>query len=690
MRDSKLTSIVVALASVWTVSIHATSVAWPGAQQPALPAPAPATAAISGTVTDGVSGRPLAGTIVSLRAPSTGTPLARIVRAVTDEQGRFVLRDLPAGEGYTIEATRLGYANGAYGQQTLFGAAGRINLKDAEWFSRANIVMWRPGAISGTLRDEANEPVVGAYVRVLARHIFAGQPQLLAGPVARTDDRGEYRIAGLGPGQYLVHVPSIQSAVPIDAPPGLLGTSGDAARTQNSLSFLLPPRTDAVLDAVGNSRQVIGNFVTPPPGARGKSLAYAMTFYPGVEKADVAAPIDLGLGEERAGVDLVIRPVPAVNISGIVEGPPEGMNGLVLRLIPAALEGLSDGAEAATVLVGADRRFSFLNVPSGDYVIDAPGTSLELTYEGAVPGQLLPQSPGLRWGGFQSGSLESGPPGTGYMRKSGSRNDRFWARTLLSVGETDVNNLVVTLNASFTLKGWLVYEGTTRTTLESTPIGFATGGIRSTTTTATTEVTPRPSVQPTIELEPAAGNPSLGIPRSNRPEDGDSQDRFIVEGLKPGEYVLRLGLGGSRFTTKSIVIDGVDYTTRPIDASALGPRSEVVVTLTDKLTSVRGAVHDSRGAVTSAAVLVFPADRDLWSRYGLRPTRLRSTPLSGSSSFIIDGLPAGDYLAIAVPASQVSAWQDQKFLERAAASGTRFTLQWGEVRTLDLSLVTVR
>ncbi|HUR21161.1 MAG TPA: carboxypeptidase-like regulatory domain-containing protein, partial [Vicinamibacterales bacterium] len=88
------------------------------AQQPA------ANAAISGTVTDGVTGRPLASAIVALRAPANGAPLARIVRVVTAEQGRFVMRDLPAGEGYSIATTRLGYVDGAYGQQTMFGAAG--------------------------------------------------------------------------------------------------------------------------------------------------------------------------------------------------------------------------------------------------------------------------------------------------------------------------------------------------------------------------------------------------------------------------------------------------------------------------------------------------------------------------------------------------------------------------------------
>jgi aromatic ring-opening dioxygenase catalytic subunit (LigB family) len=38
----------------------------------------------------------------------------------------------------------------------------------------------------------------------------------------------------------------------------------------------------------------------------------------------------------------------------------------------------------------------------------------------------------------------------------------------------------------------------------------------------------------------------------------------------------------------------------------------------------------------------------------------------------------------------VTAWQDARFLERAAAHATRFTLQWGESRTLDLALAAIK
>ena len=65
--------------------------------------------------------------------------------------------------------------------------------------------------------------MVGAYVRVLPQVLIAGRTQWLAGAVAVTDDRGAYRIAGLGPGKYVVSVPSMQATLPVGAtikPPG--------------------------------------------------------------------------------------------------------------------------------------------------------------------------------------------------------------------------------------------------------------------------------------------------------------------------------------------------------------------------------------------------------------------------------------------------------------------------------------
>src|SRR5215470_710802 len=81
-------------------------------------APSSGTAAVSGVVVDVASGRPLEGAIVMLVRRGSG-PLAPSQRMVTDAQGRFVFKDLPAAGGYALSATRFGYLSGDYGRSEL-------------------------------------------------------------------------------------------------------------------------------------------------------------------------------------------------------------------------------------------------------------------------------------------------------------------------------------------------------------------------------------------------------------------------------------------------------------------------------------------------------------------------------------------------------------------------------------------
>lgn len=645
-------------------------------------------AAISGVVVDGVTRQPLAGVIVELRAPSSGAVLARLTRQVTDERGRFVFSDLAAGAGYTLQATKPGYVNGVYGQSVMFGPAGRMTLAAGEWFPTANITLWKPGAISGRVVDEANEPVVGAYVRALARVMISGAPQLLAGVTTRTNDRGEYRLSGLAPGQYVIVVPSPSATVPTDAPQGVAGAPPAPPRMDLMTSFPAAPRTNALLDPVAGHRVVVGNYPTPPPAADGRARVYGMAFHPGVPTVDAASAITLALGQELAGVDIALQPAPAVNVMGRVLGSPEALKGLVLRLMPVGLEGLSNGAEAATSLVTGDGSFAFLHVAAGDYIIDAPATTLEFTLESGTASQALPHPPGLRWTGSQSGTLQSGPPGSGFVRQSGPRSDVVYARTPVTVGQQDMNDVSVSLMASLTMFGRIEYEGTTKFTVEQTPVGGISAG-GSTRGTVTETTIPRPSTQPSIVAEPAFGLATLGMPRADRPSAEDPQDVVTIPGLRAGAYVFRVASGADRYTLRSVTVDGVDYTRKPFDTSALTDRSEIVITLTDKLIEVHGSVSDETGPATDAAVLAFPVERNEWRGYGLTPQRLKSAPLAGTSTFSLTGLPAGDYFFIAVASTQVHAWQDPAFLEKAAAVATRVSLAWGESRQVDLRVVRV-
>ncbi len=660
------------------------------AQRPSGATPAAATAAISGVVKDGMTGRPLAGVVVSLRPPvgSSTAPLIQITRQLTDDRGRFVFRDLPRGEGYSLSTTRPGYVDGAYGQAAMLRPAGAISLRDGQWFSEADIVMWKPGAITGRVLDEFGDPMVGVFVRVLAQQLVAGRPQLLAGPTGVTDDRGMYRVANLPPGAYLIQVPSVQSTVPVDAPAP--SGSQDAAMRLLVPQAARQPRTDAVLDPVGPSRLVVGNYATPPPDEGGRAQAYPMTFYPAGSVSANAESIILGLGEERGGIDITVRPVPVSRIFGTMQGPADAIAGLVLRLVPVGLEDLGNGSEAATALVASGGRFAFLNVAAGAYIIDAPRSPLEMTFGAGQSTAVLPQAPGSRLGGSQSGDIASGAPGTGYTRRSGQGEDLYWTRTPVTVEGSDITNLTVALTRSLTLAGRFVYEGTTRVTIEQIPIMGVGVGRPATTTQTTQTTTPRPDRTPPVVAEPANGSPSLGLPRSVFSAEGAVQDTFRIEGLKGGEYVIRVPAGLGRYTIKSITIGGADYTSRPVDASAINGRGEVVITLTDKMTTVSGLVSDDQGVVTNAAVIAFPVERDQWTRYGFTPIRIKAAPVAGRTGYVMKGLPAGTYNFIAVDPSLITAWQDPKFLERAAAAATRVTLEWDETRTVDLKMVRIK
>jgi hypothetical protein len=70
------------------------------------------------------------------------------------------------------------------------------------------IAMHRGGTIAGVVTNDLKEPVVGAQVGALSRWLVNGDYRYVGiggeGNPAKTDDRGAYRLIGLGPGEYIV------------------------------------------------------------------------------------------------------------------------------------------------------------------------------------------------------------------------------------------------------------------------------------------------------------------------------------------------------------------------------------------------------------------------------------------------------------------------------------------------------
>ena len=86
------------------------------------------------------------------------------------------------------------------------GAAVRtVDLSDGATITDARLQLMKLAAISGTVRDDGGDPVVGVDVLAFRRASLQGRPPVLAWDGrAKTDDRGQYRLTRLMPGDYYV------------------------------------------------------------------------------------------------------------------------------------------------------------------------------------------------------------------------------------------------------------------------------------------------------------------------------------------------------------------------------------------------------------------------------------------------------------------------------------------------------
>jgi Carboxypeptidase regulatory-like domain len=615
--------------------------------------------AISGVVIDGSSGAPLPEAVVFIAA-TPARPLGPQTRLLTDERGRFAFIKLPGDVTYSIAVSKLGYLDGGYGRDAAPSDPLRqIPLKTDEWIQNLKVTIWKPGGISGVVRDESGEPVVGVPVRALQRIRIQGRDDYMAGPATRTDDRGMYRIANLSPGRYLVQAPSVQAAVPTSAP------LVDPNRPIRPFGAEVLD----VMDVDDTQRLVVGRYAIPPPPRDGRHLAYPIAFHPSATAVAEATTIDLKFGDDRGRVDITLTPVSSVRVSGVVEGPPDALQTLTLRLLPAGLENLGFGAEVATALVASDGRFTFLNVPAGSYTIDAPVYVSELS---SGPGQI----------GFQR--VMPGPPTSPVAGAMGSKIDLFPAATLtrynfrfsnfpysgraaVTVGDTDVTSVVVRMRMHATMTGRVVVESEPSRSDVVSPGRFS------------------------FQLDPAAGEIALtnGAGRSGR-GGGAATDEFTVNGIIPGQYWLRVQ-GAPDWIVKTVTWSGRDYTNTPLDTSSVDAVAGVVVTVTNGAAEIAGTVRDSDDLKADATmVIVFPADPALWKNTGLWPGRMKTASVSSRNAFRLTGLPAGDYLVAAVSRSFSSTWREPEFLVQASRTASRVTLAWADKSTLEVKATVVK
>jgi hypothetical protein len=163
------------------------------------------TVRIEGTVLDGATGAPVGGATVVLRDAKSRAPLDRVV---TGAPGTFEL-SVPRPGDYAVEASAPGFAETAF-----TGTAQSLRFTDPQFKSGASdmvlsIVIRLPqsGGLTGRIRDaESREPMSQITVRALRSLWLRGKRQLREEGIAFTDSRGDFHLASLPTGDYVVEI----------------------------------------------------------------------------------------------------------------------------------------------------------------------------------------------------------------------------------------------------------------------------------------------------------------------------------------------------------------------------------------------------------------------------------------------------------------------------------------------------
>ncbi len=315
--------------------------------------------------------------------------------ASTDEQGRYRITGLTAGT-YTVSAAKSGFVEAAFGQRRSSGAGTPVDLADGQQAVNIDIKLARGGVVTGHVLDEESEPLARAVVTVLRQQYVRGQKQLTPAGTDQTDDRGQYRVFGLPPGDYFVSA-----------------TAGGVEQ---------------------GFRQVLGDVGA---GQQPESSGYAPTYYAGVTSATDATRVKLAAAQEITGIDFQIQVVPFATVKGVVVG---GSATVLLVSDEAGGSGLAGlagrggggrggfgpllGGGGLRAFTRPDGTFSIPNVAPGKYTIIARadggpnGPSRTAMQPVVVAGDevnvALTPFPGVQVGGTITFEAAGSPPASGF------------------------------------------------------------------------------------------------------------------------------------------------------------------------------------------------------------------------------------------------------------------------------------
>ncbi|HEY1493768.1 MAG TPA: carboxypeptidase regulatory-like domain-containing protein [Candidatus Solibacter sp.] len=277
--------------------------------------------AVEGVVRNAATGAPVRKALVVLR--DVYAPQA--YQVVSDNEGRFRIDNVKPGE-YGLWADAQGYAREA---GRFFAPSQTVTVAEEKTIRDFAIRLQPLGAISGRVVDENGEPVPGATVDGLRYSYSAQGPHLGQWASATTNDRGEYRVFDLEPGNWYL-------------------------RVFKSLSY--PKASGRVHRAMADAE-------------------YTTTYYAGAARAEDASPTAVAPGADVTDVEIRIRKTRVFRVQGKV------MNGSGAAVAQARVRIEGEGYVESR----ADGTFDARAIPRGTHRVQAsfalPDRMLESSWQ---------------------------------------------------------------------------------------------------------------------------------------------------------------------------------------------------------------------------------------------------------------------------------------------------------------------
>lgn len=367
-------------------------------------------------------------------------------------------------------------------------------------------------------------------------------------------------------------------------------------------------------------------------GSDAPTSGYAPTYYPGTAHGHEAQKLSLALGQEAQNADFGLVAVRLVKISGSVissDGRPS--EGVIVSVAPRAGEGgfmIGSGGSART---DANGNFTLTGVAPGDYTLTAR-TTLSMSSTGEDGTNRFVMTRTITGGG------------EGQQQEFGS--------VPLSVGGEDLANVLVATARGATAAGTVVFEGGSRPTVNRLRISAAS----------------------------LDGGP-LGMPGGS--SSVTAEGTFELRGLA-GPRIFRVANLPAGWVLKAVRLNGTDITDTGVDIRTGDPISGLEVILTSRTTEVTGGAKTGNEPAADYTVVIFSEDPEKW-RVPMSRHIMTARP-DQQGRFQVKNLPPGSYYAVAVEYIAQGDWNDPDVLDRLKSRASRFSIDEGDVKTLELTL----